>query len=924
MHATNVPAGYSGSKPHFRKLCHGVALLALCLQTKAQVLSGVSNVTVSASAYVEVSRGPHSRVMRRTTTFTNLAGTVITRTNSFVEIGSGLSVLSNGVYVAANPQIQITGTGAQCTNCQHKVTFAADFLDDVDLTTPEGWHMTSHIAALAYFDGTTNVIIATPQSSIGQVLSSGNEVLYTNAFTNASCDVSYIQTRSSLEQNVIIRAPLPPPIGLSGTNIWLQVWSEWTAAPTPTVSPDPITGGQFLDFGAMKMALGKAFLIGGASNSVPVAKQWVSSGGRTFLIESVPLSAIQSQLNQLPGGGESKLHLGQPMLASHLPPPKQEFSHIKLPERKFARKSSATMRIADATVVPKGLAIDFIAVNGSMTNVTFYADETYEVVDDTELYGDTVIEGDCVIKNGTAPNAAFAVNEGFICTASPYRPVIFTSTNDDSVGASLDGGSGTPSVAQGTTYLYFPNGGPPISNIHFRYGWNPVVSLSPDVEVSDCQFIDCMNAVTVLDGTTNVGLHNILIQMEDAIDNTDNYCSGIPGGILFNTGSPVNLYCEHLTANTGTNNYMSVVPYYDTSSYGVSLTNSIIVAPSLNPPYMDGTSTSITATTNSVFYASTLPDGLFQTVGAGSYYLADDTYRNAGTNGINAGLLADLRRKTTHPPLWLTNAITNDTVINPQVARDTNSNPDLGYHYESIDYLDACTVSNATLTITNGVVLAYYNNVGVELLDGSQLISQGSATNRNYCIFYRLVQEQPTNLWSAEGSDALHSSMPINFAATSDDLPSATLHFTTFVMPAGEGDCFSSGSAGVNNFIMRDCEIYQNDSVWEIYPGGTYALTNNLFVNFGGFLTGLSDQLIMVNNSFVSHTNAYLPIQGASVFNNAFDVPQGVEYADLVAAGENGFMNGTPFYGSYGHSNDVIDDVVWQTGPLGKLLSAHQ
>jgi hypothetical protein len=40
--------------------------------------------------------------------------------------------------------------------------------------------------------------------------------------------------------------------------------------------------------------------------------------------------------------------------------------------------------------------------------------------------------------------------------------------------------------------------------------------------------------------------------------------------------------------------------------------------------------------------------GIYQTVGAGSYYLADDSiYRGAGTTSIDPALLADLQTKTT-------------------------------------------------------------------------------------------------------------------------------------------------------------------------------------------------------------------------------------------------------------------------------------
>src|SRR5207253_4362059 len=49
--------------------------------------------------------------------------------------------------------------------------------------------------------------------------------------------------------------------------------------------------------------------------------------------------------------------------------------------------------------------------------------------------------------------------------------------------------------------------------------------------------------------------------------------------------------------------------------------------------------------------------GVFQTVGAGSHYLADGSpYRNAGTTTLSAGTLAYLKQRTTYPPIVLTNS----------------------------------------------------------------------------------------------------------------------------------------------------------------------------------------------------------------------------------------------------------------------------
>ena len=118
--------------------------------------------------------------------------------------------------------------------------------------------------------------------------------------------------------------------------------------------------------------------------------------------------------------------------------------------------------------------------------------------------------------------------------------------------------------------------------------------------------------------------------------------------------------------------------------------------------------------------------GVYQTVGAASYYLADgSTNRNAGTTNINPTLLSDLAKRTTYPPIILTNKITTDTTLSPQAQRDTDI-PDLGYEYDPLDYaMPSVTVTN-TLVLTNGVAIGSYGGLWLTLSGYGKLVSGGS------------------------------------------------------------------------------------------------------------------------------------------------------------------------------------------------------
>lgn len=105
--------------------------------------------------------------------------------------------------------------------------------------------------------------------------------------------------------------------------------------------------------------------------------------------------------------------------------------------------------------------------------------------------------------------------------------------------------------------------------------------------------------------------------------------------------------------------------YDEGSDSALYLTNSLLVAVT--------NWGNMTYTTNTIVRYATDPGGIFQTVGAGAYYLVDgSTNRNVGTTNINADLLAALRQKTTYPPVLLSNVtLTASTNLLPQVALET-------------------------------------------------------------------------------------------------------------------------------------------------------------------------------------------------------------------------------------------------------------
>src|SRR5205085_4002568 len=98
----------------------------------------------------------------------------------------------NGEWIDYNPQIQVSDIGARATNTHHPVSFLGNINEPhaIDLTLPgQDKHLAGSVIGLAYEDLATgkSVLIAElkdSKDSQGQILPSGNQVLYPDVFTD--------------------------------------------------------------------------------------------------------------------------------------------------------------------------------------------------------------------------------------------------------------------------------------------------------------------------------------------------------------------------------------------------------------------------------------------------------------------------------------------------------------------------------------------------------------------------------------------------------------------------------------------------------------------------------------------------------------------------------------------------------------------
>jgi hypothetical protein len=822
-------------------------------------------------------QGANENVWQKIVQQTDGEGNVTCQTNNaYMELATGLNHLVNGQWVESKEEIDISadGNSALATNGQHQAYFPGDiYSGQIELVTPDGKQLYSRPVGLSYFDGTNSVLIAELTNSTGQVVGN-NQVIYTNAFTDLGADIRYTYTKAGFEQDIILREqpPIPASFGLNPDTTRLQVLTEFFDPPQPTVitnttqTPAGNLEDDNLNFGIMAMMPGKAFLLGTNSPSAGVDKQWLLLDGRQMLVEEVPVVSIADELENLP----------LPQTTSSQPHPPLNIVSTKhlLPEQRLATVPNRhPMQMAQVTPASRGLVLDYVTMT-SQTNYTFRGDTTYYISGTVNLSGTNTFEGGAVLKYTNSGSAKLVVsttvsgNNLWTFQTAPYRPVIFTSMNDNSVGDSISGSTGSPTNNDAALmYLDLPgdNGYPayPIQNARFAYAGTAIyqetrVNCSPIV---DCQFVQCdtavEEAVTALFSTPVQKLYNVLMsKCGVGVLNVPYYSLIVDG--------------ENITVDQ-----MADLLEGPVSTISGTFTNCILTGIST---YLFVPGGSGTITYNDCVQPSS-GSGIYQTVGAGNYYLATgSTNQNVGTTNIDSTLLADLRKKTTYPPLLLTNqTVTINNTLNAQAQRDTDA-PDLGYHYDPIDYLvDNYAITNATLTVTNGVAIASYNETGIQLQNGSAIVSIGSPLYPNWFVRYTSVQEKANLL----GGTNLANGVTVNAYDNGSVWPTGQYLFSKFACPAGSGYLFNlqSGSDAYSSLLIQNCELWSGAVSFGGNTNTVTTLQNNLFnrSTFSAYAGTTTPTFLLISNNLFFGTTVFFynddtaATNNWQAYNNAFD-----------------------------------------------------
>ncbi len=755
--------------------------------------------------------GPHHRLRESVRPFLESDGQISYVTNQFVEIGVGLNRYDaeKEAWVPAKAEFEQAPSGyLVARGTQHQLILAPDLNSGVtvDFLTPDGMRLQSAVYGIGVMDPESgkDYLLAEVKNS-SPTLVSATEVVYQDAFDDVHADIRYRLGLDRFEQDLILREQVSPELleqlGLNPKTARLFLLTEFLEPPSPVSVSKPVRSGQGrfladeeLGFGEMRIGRGSAFSLEDEQRGfeAPVGKEWLDLDGRRFLLEQVeyldvlePLQrlplpdqaragAIQSKARRLANIGNGKNF--REARSQSFPAMRSEVLQPRSVARSAVKPSS---QLAKAP----GLVLDYvITINTGLANYTFKSGYTYSLTTAITATGMTTFEPSVVLKY--ARGTKLTVSGPLAWKAEAYRPVILTGCDDPTVGGQVGTAAFTNSYADIALEL---------------------TSTTPPVSVRDLHIRNAKTAIKITGGSSNVLSHLQMINCQVGLQATS---SGVMlrNGLLVNvltnlTGSSSTVQAEHLTVDGGS--WLN-----HNSALTLSLVNSIVTGV---------TNLGTISSTCTTIYGSSA--GVFQSVGAGGHYLsAWSPLRNVGTTSINATLSSELRDRTTEAPQVRSDVVTSDTTFGPLVWRDRDT-PDLGYHYDPIDYaVGYLTVTNATLniTVTNTAAtnlvfpttIAHFGPYagGIWLRGSSHLCVEGTPKNLIRFTRFDAIQEQPFQ-W---GGSLTNTTGILHVAPqTLGALGFRFARFDAIPLPVPTYFMYLEASSwGLDRLMVRDSEVF--------------------------------------------------------------------------------------------------------------------
>jgi hypothetical protein len=882
-------------------------------QTQRQDVSQGNDWVASEPQIVE--RGQDHRIWQWTVTIPRPGKTSQVQTRHVTELSSGMHYRdTQGQWVETQPVFKPAPGGAVMHTGPHKVALAGNINTEgaIQVGLPNGKVLQMHVLGLGYVTPEGKVVpFATVRESQG-VLIGPDQALYRDCFAievggikvPLHVDLRLTCFAAGFEQDVLVREQLPDPASLQlPEDSKLCVMTEFLNLQAPTKieralpqkdRQKPAIIDEDLEFGGFRMGRGKAFDLGEGPNGggAVVTKQLLRVDNRDILVEAVKYKLIEAMMKRLPGPD-----------GAALPKFNDKIKNLALPKAPIKRDNQPPMEIAQIPLKGPALVLDYRLLNSSLTNYLFKAEETYLVSGAVNLYGTTVIEPGTVIKYTNSPAAKLAIQETLNPRGEPYRPIVFTSMHDNSLGETIPGSSGTPSNLNGATYLEVASFySDPLSHMRFTYAGIAIRGEGAWVDLWHSQIRNCRVAADV-----STPEEYGCIMLENAL--ISNCSTGFIGGWQLYGAQVTMDNCGVLLTSANPDMY-------------AWFANSIFTATPQAQGYIQTNSWWATS-----YYTNNASD-VFQAVGGAGYYLKENSpLRGLGSAGLEAKLARDLKSLTTWPPVVYSNAtLTVSNYFPPVAMRDTQTNTDLGYHYYPMDYVFGGTYAQENINFAPGTVVGwfrtssgwYHDGHSIRMADSKTVKFDGTVDNPCWWVRCNTVQEQGYGLWEGGygpgGISAWSGSMSV--------APTVQLNFTKCAAFNSDMSYFRDDwghlkvKATHSEFLGNCLGGYYMD----------YALTNCLFDRCSlALVAGGNDFGMTLRNCTFRGKDLYIAqaengYSYTTIRDCSFDgVAMNVNYiSGYYDFDYNAFLTSTQQLSAV-TTNYLLTNFNWQVGPLGRF-----
>ena len=242
----------------------------------------------------------------------------------------------------------------------------------------------------------------------------------------------------------------------STNSLLIEIITEFYDAPQPQMQARPLYVEQdpdvrasmaspdlidyTLDWGHYVFGPGRAYTTAtndSASAGVTVAKEFVTSSGRTFLVEKIPFRWLSRDFASLPPVRVRTSSLKHPLKAT-----KTRLAAASLPslrDKQAAVEKITARQNGCASPSPRhaGSAVDYVVTVGSLNEPTVYSSDTTFFVAGTVYNASPVTMESAVFKFPTNNVGSIEIESTLTMATTNYRVAIFTAADDNTAGAAL-------------------------------------------------------------------------------------------------------------------------------------------------------------------------------------------------------------------------------------------------------------------------------------------------------------------------------------------------------------------------------------------------------------------------------------------------------------------------------------------------------